>query len=143
MDLEQAGARLALADANLNTEIANLHDVTARYQRIVGSWPQRSVAAVELSSLPAPASSQAVLQAALLRSAAVSAAVENLRAARSQASIREAAYQPRVEARVRTGAGHNYEGLAGQKRDTVGEIVLNWNLYNGGATKPGSVRLQA
>lgn len=133
VDLEQAGARLALADANLNTEIANLHDVTARYQRIVGSWPQRSVAAIELSSLPTPASSQAVLQAALSRSAAVSAAVENLRAARSQASIREAAYQPRVEARVRTGAGRNYEGLAGQKRDTVGEIVLNWNLYNGGA----------
>ena len=133
VDLEQAGARLALADANLNTEIANLHDVTARYQRIVGSLPQRSAVAIELDNLPVPASSQAVLQAALSRSAAVSAAIENLRAARSQASIREAAYQPRVEARVRTGGGHNYDGLAGQKRDTVGEVVLNWNLYNGGA----------
>ncbi len=133
VDLEQAGARLALADANLNTEIANLHDVTARYQRIVGQLPPRTVMAAELDSLQSPASSQAVLDAALGRSAAVSAAVENLRAARSQASLRQAAYQPRVEARVRTGAGHNYEGLAGQKRDTVGEVVLNWNLYNGGA----------
>jgi outer membrane protein, adhesin transport system len=133
VDLEQAGARLALADANLNTEIANLHDVTARYQRIVGILPQRTEAAVTLDGVAVPASSQAVLQTALARSAAVSAAVENLRAARSQASVRQAAYQPRVEARVRTGGGHNYDGLAGQKRDTVGEVVLNWNLYNGGA----------
>jgi adhesin transport system outer membrane protein len=133
VDLEQAGARLALAEANLNTEIANLHDVTARYQRIVGALPPRANATVTLDGLSLPASSQTVLQTAIARSAAISAAIENLRAARSQASARQAAYQPRVEARVRTGVGHNYEGLAGQKRDTVGEVVLNWNLYNGGA----------
>lgn len=133
VDLEQAAARLALAESNLNTEVANLHDVTARYLRIVGAPPRQTGPAVTLDQIPLPDSAQDVLKAALGRSAAISAAVENLRAARAQASVREAAYQPRVEARVRTGAGHNYEGLAGQKRDTIGEIVLNWNLYNGGA----------
>lgn len=133
VDLEQAAARLALAESNLNTEVANLHDVTARYLRIVGAPPRQAGPAVTLDQIPLPQSGQDVLKAALGRSAAISAAVENLRAARAQASVREAAYQPRVEARVRTGAGHNYEGLAGQKRDTIGEIVLNWNLYNGGA----------
>ena len=39
VDLEQAGSRLALAEVNLATEAANLHDVTARYQRLVNSQP--------------------------------------------------------------------------------------------------------
>lgn len=133
VDLEQAAARLALAESNLNTEVSNLHDVTARYLRIVGAPPRLTGPAVTLDRIVQPANAQDVLKAALSRNAAISAAVESLRAARAQASVQQAAYQPRVEARVRTGAGHNYEGLAGQTRDTVGEIVLNWNLYNGGA----------
>ena len=39
VDLEQAGGRLALAESNLLTEISNLHDVSARYQRVVGELP--------------------------------------------------------------------------------------------------------
>lgn len=39
VDLEQAGGRLALAESNLVTEAANLHDVSARFERIVGQQP--------------------------------------------------------------------------------------------------------
>lgn len=39
VDLEQISGRLALAESNLMTEASNLHDVTARYQRIVGDLP--------------------------------------------------------------------------------------------------------
>ena len=42
-------------------------------------------------------------------------------------------YQPRVEARLRSNAGHNVDGVRDQSRDSAAEIVLNWNLYNGGA----------
>ena len=45
VDLEQAGARVALAESNLSTEVANLHDVAARYQRIVGEAPPAKLAA--------------------------------------------------------------------------------------------------
>jgi outer membrane protein, adhesin transport system len=41
VDLEQAGARLALAESNLTTETANLHDVAARYLRLAGAAPAR------------------------------------------------------------------------------------------------------
>lgn len=43
-----------------------------------------------------------------------------------------AAWQPRVEARLRSGVGRNFDGVPDQKRDTSAEVVLNWNLYNGG-----------
>jgi adhesin transport system outer membrane protein len=134
VDLEQAKARLALAESNLTTETANLHDVTARYARIVGELPPQRVAksASYIAGLPASAG-EAGTQA-VQSSAAISAAIENLRAARSSTKGREGQmWQPRVEARVRTGLGRNLDGVPDQKRDTSAEVVLNWNLYNGGS----------
>ncbi len=142
VDLEQATARLALAESNLATEQANLHDVSARYQRIVGELPARSLAAAGRLSAQAPASAEAAARAAVEQSAAISAAIEGLRAARSAASARQAAFQPRVEARLRAGGGHNYEGILDRSRAATGEVVLAWNLFNGGADQ-ARVRQQA
>jgi len=133
VDLEQANARLALAESNLTTEIANLHDVTARYQRVVGEPPPRQLPVPAPLTGGVPAGAEEVMSTATRQSAAISASIESLRAARSTAQLREAAYQPRLEARVRTGAGTNLDGVRDQRRDSGAEVVLNWNLYNGGA----------
>jgi adhesin transport system outer membrane protein len=135
VDLEQVNARLALAESNLTTETANLHDVTARYLRIVGELPPQRVGRNGASATAAglPASAGEAITLAVQASPAVSASIENLRVARAAARGREgAAWQPRVEARVRAGVGRNFDGVADQKRDTSAEVVLNWNLYNGG-----------
>ena len=134
VDLEQAKARLALAESNLTTETANLHDVTARYARLVGELPPQRVGKSAASSAGLPASAGEAGTLAVQSSAAISAAIENLRAARSTTKGREGQmWQPRVEARVRTGLGRNFDGVPDQKRDTSAEVVLNWNLYNGGS----------
>lgn len=136
VDLEQANARLALADSNLTTELANLHDVSARYLRIVGEVPAKSLPVPPLLTAGAPASMAEAQQIALARNASISAAVESLRAARTQASQAEGAlYQPTVEARLRTGAGKNFDGIQDQKRDSTAEIVMNWNLFKGGSDR--------
>jgi adhesin transport system outer membrane protein len=133
VDLEQANARLALAESNLTTETANLHDVTARYLRIVGELPPQRVGRSVASSAGLPTSAGEATALAVQASPAVSASIENLRSARSTAQGRHgAAWQPRVEARLRTGTGRNFDGVPDQKRDTSAEVVLNWNLYNGG-----------
>lgn len=134
VDLEQAKARLALAESNLTTEVANLHDVTARYARIVGELPPQRVSKASPSSAGLPASAGEAGTLAVANSPAISAAIENLRAARATTKGREGQlWQPRVEARVRTGTGRNFDGVPDQKRDTSAEVVLNWNLYNGGS----------
>jgi adhesin transport system outer membrane protein len=133
VDLEQANARLALAESNLTTEIANLHDVTARYQRIVGDAPPAVLPAAQPLVAGVPGSAGEAMTAALQRSPAISAGIEQLRAARASASVRDAGFQPRVEARLRAGGGNNYESVLDRTRGTTAEIVLNWNLYNGGA----------
>jgi len=134
VDLEQANARLALAESNLTTETANLHDVIARYARIVGELPPARVGKASASTVGLPGSAGEAMTQAVLASPAISAAIENLRATRATGRGREgAAWQPRVEARVRAGAGRNFDGVPDQKRDTSAEVVLNWNLYNGGS----------
>lgn len=135
VDSEQANARLALADSNLTTEVANLHDVSARYLRIVGEAPAANLpSATELDKGIQAQGTDASAQA-LARNANISAAVENLRAVRAQAQERDSAFQPKVLARVRSGVGKNFDGVPNEKRDTTAELVLNWNLYNGGSDR--------
>jgi adhesin transport system outer membrane protein len=133
VDLEQAGARLALAESNLTTEVANLHDVVERYRRVVGEPPAEQLPEAAPLSRNAPASQAELLAQVAGRNPAVAAAIENLRAARAQASVRKSAFQPRVEARLRSGTGRNFDGVSDQRRDSSAELVLNWNLFNGGS----------
>ena len=142
VDLEQAGARVALAESNLTTEVSNLHDVTSRYQRIVGTQPPADLPTIEMLRAGMPASPAEAMNTAVRQSAAVSASIENLRAARSAADGRRALFQPRIEARVRGVAGRNVDSIPDQTRNATAEIVLNWNLYNGGADQ-ARVRQQA
>jgi outer membrane protein, adhesin transport system len=133
VDVEQANARLALAESNLSTEQANLHDVVARYQRVVGDAPPSGAPLATPLKQAMPASANEAVGLAVNRSAAVSAGVESMRAARAAVSARESVYQPRLEARLRGEGGKNLEGIREQSRNTTAELVLNWNLFNGGA----------
>jgi len=136
VDLEQAAARVALAESNLNTEISNLYDVSSRYQRLVGEVPPASLplpAETFRNGLPGNANDAA--NEAIRRSPSISASIENLRSAEQLVSVRESAFQPRVEARLRGGAGKNFDGVANQRNDSTAEVVLNWNLFNGGADR--------
>jgi adhesin transport system outer membrane protein len=133
VDVEQSGARLALAESNLSTEVANLHDVTARYQRVVGEAPPKSAQLSAPMKQAIPANANDAVALAVSQSAAVSASVESMRAARAAVAARQSVYQPRIEARVRTEGGRNVEGLRDQTRNSTAEVVLNWNLFNGGA----------
>jgi adhesin transport system outer membrane protein len=135
VDLEQAAARVALAEANLTTETANLHDVTQRYLRVVGELPLPRLARPSTLAAALPPSPGEAMTIALRDNAAISASIENLRAARAAAQTREGAYQPRIEARLRGGGGRNLDGITDQRRDATAEIVLNWNLFAGGADR--------
>ncbi len=133
VDLEQSGARLALAESNLVTEKANLHDVVERYRRIVGELPPAGNLATVPLARPLPANGTEALTHTARFSPVIAGAIENLRAVRAQSEARRASYQPRVEARLRAGTGHNFDGVEDQKRDASATIALTWNLFNGGA----------
>lgn len=132
-DMEQAGSRLALAESNLTTELANLHDVTARFQRIVGEQPPKTAAGTPQLGRKLPAGADAALERALQHSPALLASVENLESAAYDVDARRAAFFPRVDLRARTDNTVNYLGVEGDRRQNVVEVVLNYNLFNGGS----------
>ncbi|HEY8974487.1 MAG TPA: TolC family outer membrane protein [Burkholderiaceae bacterium] len=133
VDLEQVIARVALAESNLVTERANLHDVTERYIRLVGAVPPaENVSAVSMVK-QLPATESEAMRMAAIQSPAVAAAIENLRGARAAVAARKSPFQPRVEARAQGAAGHNLDGVLYQKHDVGAEIAVTWNIFNGGA----------
>ncbi|MFV5213699.1 TolC family outer membrane protein [Azonexus caeni] len=133
VDLEQAGSRLALAEVNLTTETANLHDVMARYQRLVGELPAATLTPQQLPGAALPASPKAALDVLYKRNPTLLAAVENIEAAQYDVEGRRAAYMPRIDLRARTETTKNYQGVSGDRDQNVAEVVMSWNLFNGGS----------
>ena len=131
VDLEQISARLALAEANLLTETSNLHDTTARFQRIVGQLPTAEMPIPEQLKLNIPADATTAVQEAQRRNGALRASIENVRASDSALASRTGAYQPRFDLRFRRDKGSNLSGIPGSSETNVAEVVMSWNLFNG------------
>jgi adhesin transport system outer membrane protein len=131
VDLEQVSGRLALAESNLLTETSNLHDVSARFQRLVGSAPRQNMEMTSTLSKDMPADMTTALKAATRLHPALQAATENVRSADSSAKVRNGAFQPRFDLRIRSENGNNIGGIAGNNRNQIAEIVVSWNLFNG------------
>lgn len=135
VDLEQISGRLALAESNLMTEASNLHDVTARYQRIVGSLPAESLAPTPQLDGQLPPSVAEAVNLAFQGNPEFHAAIANIEAARAEKSGTRSAFQPRLDLRGRTGIDNNengFDGFGRRDRHSI-ELVASMNLYNGGS----------
>ena len=135
VDLEQAASRLALAEVNLTTETANLHDVTARYQRIINEAPPRVSFPPALIGRAMPASQQAALARMFKENPTVLAAQENIEAAEYDIAVRRAAYSPRLDFRARADNSENTLNVIGDRVNNVAEVVVTYNLFNGGSDR--------
>ena len=133
VDVEHAAGRLALAELNLNTEAANLHDVTARYLRLVGEQPPSVMFGPARLERGYPASEEEALRLAFKQNPALRAAVENVEAAQHDLELRRSAFHPRLDLRLRNDRAENVDGVMGLRQQNVAEVVLSYNLFNGGA----------
>ncbi len=131
VDLEQASGRLALAEANLLTETSNLHDVSARFLRIVGEQPAAEMDVAEFATTAMPADVTAALRQTEEHNPSLRAAIENVRAAEASVDVRRSTFQPRVDLRLRQDHSTNLSGYAGPSNTRAAEVVVNWNLFNG------------
>lgn len=133
VDLEQAAARVALAESNLLTELTNLHDVQARFQRVVGDLPAEELALPVLPSGLIPGARVEALNIAYEHSPVINAAIENLRSVQAQLNQTNAPFMPRVDLRYRNEVEHDTDGLEGRYDEQALELVFNYNLFRGGA----------
>ena len=137
VDVEQANGRLALAESNLLIELTNLHDVSARYLRVVGEKPEANLPTFpepfKLGTMPATTTD--LIRDGLQGSPTLNAAVENVRAYKTAIESAKAAYYPRVDLRAYASNDKNTGGILGDTRVNGIELVLNYNLFRGGADK--------
>ena len=132
VDLEQAGGRLALSESNLLTEITNLHDVSARYMRIVGDLPPADMDMPDLLQAGLPVNANAAVEESIRFSPVIAATIEGIRGAQADLSGRNASFSPRLDLRARQDLDRNRDGILGNRNDSVVEVVLSYNLFRGG-----------
>ena len=137
VDIEQASGRLALAESNLLTELTNLHDVSARYLRIVGEKPPMILPALpdKFTIGTMPPSTDVLMRDGLSGSPTLNAAFENARAFKTAIETRKSAYMPRLDLRAYHARDRNQTtfGLPGHTRVEGVELLLTYNLFRGGA----------
>jgi adhesin transport system outer membrane protein len=133
VDVEHAASRLALAELNLNTEAANLHDVTARYLRLVGDRPPEVMFGPARLGADYPVSEAEALKLALRHNPSLRSSVENIESAQHDLDVRRSAFHPKLDMRLRNESTDNYQGTTGNRQNNVAEVILSYNLFNGGA----------
>ncbi|WP_189416749.1 TolC family outer membrane protein [Cellvibrio zantedeschiae] len=141
VDLEQVAGRLALAETNLLTEASNLHDVTARYLRIVGQLPATDLTASSFSQTNLPPNIREALQLAYQGNSGFHAAIKNIAAIQANVKVERSGYYPKAELRARQVVSRNSNGFdervdaARYGDESAIELAITYNLFSGGATR--------
>lgn len=133
VDLEQISGRLALAESNLMTEASNLHDVTARYQRIVGELPPQNMLPAPSLADELPADVSQAVEMAFSGNPEFHAAIENIAVQRAEQGAAKAAFMPRLDIQGRTGTNNQDDAIAGRSDEHSIQLVASMNLYRGGS----------
>jgi outer membrane protein, adhesin transport system len=135
VDLEQATGRLALAEANLLTEATNLHDVTARVQRLLGELPPETLEQPDFYKAGSEATAAEALRVAYFKNPNILATSEDIQAVKDEVKTKEAKYLPRLDLQARKNLGTSSDGRNSTNAADVLELTMNFNLFNGFSDK--------
>lgn len=133
VDLEQANARLALAEINMLTEANNLYDQQVIYQSVVGQLPGDHLAKPLVPFNDIPNTYEGVVALAYQSSPQLRSALQSVHAAQAQFDGTKGNYWPRLDLRVRHNQEKNIEGVVGVEDETAVELVMSYNIFRGGA----------
>ena len=138
-DLEQISGRLSLAESNVLTELSNLHDVTARFLRLVGEKPADNLNRVTLNTAYVDASVtdiNTLLTSAYATNPQFNAAIYNIDAQRYAVNSAKSLYHPQVNLTASYGAQtRDLAALNNTITEASVGINFSYNLYNGGADR--------
>ena len=130
-DQQQAEERLQAARARVTEAREDLESAGIAFQALTG-LPIDSVSMPpDLSQALPPSLSEAELLARA-NNPRVQEAIADLAASRESVRIARAEIGPRVNLEGRARAGHDIDGFSGRTTDLQGNVVLRWDLYNGG-----------
>jgi adhesin transport system outer membrane protein len=139
-DQQQAEERLQSARARVTEAREDLENAGITFRTLTG-LPVDSVSMPPDLSQCQPATLEEAEALARQNNPRVQEAIADLNTAREDIRAARAEIGPRVNLEGRARAGHDIDGFAGRTTDLQANVVLRWNLYNGG-TKEANVREQ-
>ena len=139
-DQQQAEERLQAARARVTEAREDLETAAIAFQTLTG-LPIDSVTMPPELSQAMPGSLPDAEAMARENNPRVQEAIADLGAAREVVRSARSEAMPRLNAEGRARLGHDIDGFAGTTRDLQANLVMRWNLYNGGI-KEANIREQ-
>jgi len=131
VDLEQASGRLALAEANLLTEMTNLQNVTARFQRLTNELPPENLVDVSFVKDGFIEDANQSLMLAYQQNPDLLSAIEGIVASQQDVRGKRGKYFPRVDLQGRKTLDVSSNGENSSLAADMIELKATFNLFNG------------
>lgn len=139
VEVDQAQARLFLAQSNLTAAHNNYADTLARFQRVLGRQPDSALIPPNLN-IAFPADMDEAVNIALLKHPTIQSANANIVEAKAQYDASASGYYPSINLEIEKTYDHNLAGVEGRNEDFQAMLRLRYNLYNGGRDKAARSR---
>lgn len=130
LDLEQADARVALAQVGLVRRLGEQRTARARYAEFIGAPPEGLIRP-PTEQFKAPTTIDAAIEEALKRNPAVAVTAAQVDAARSEIDAARSAFYPRLDLEIAGNTGDNIDGVIGRDSSVTVLLKLRYNLFNG------------
>ncbi|HHT9951336.1 TPA: TolC family outer membrane protein [Legionella pneumophila] len=132
-EVDQANARLALAEANKISALADLQEVKINYAKTVGKWPEN----LQVPRVPArkslPNNLARIIEKGLDNHPTVKSSYADIKEAKAQYDVARAAYYPEVNLVLNSSKNKNLGGLSGPNDSDTVAVRMNYNAFRGGA----------
>lgn len=131
-DMEQAKARLASSRATETNTRQALRNAEAQYRREVGDAPGQ----LQLPTIPYDSLSTDVedeVRKVLAYSPTLDIFESDIEVAYAEAQGTRSTFYPQLDLQVTGRQGHDINGVEGRDTSGTALMVMNWNLYRGGA----------
>ena len=133
-DLDQAQARLALAENNLYTEQVNLADAEANFFSAVGRTPDELATPSSING-QIPESLANARDRVMEHSPLLKSAQSDVKAAEQQYESAKSKFYPRFDLQLSGSANNDQSGYDGHYNRWYAGVVMNYNLFNGNRDK--------
>ncbi|HAT6943090.1 TPA: TolC family outer membrane protein [Legionella pneumophila] len=132
-EVDQANARLALAEANKISALADLQEVKINYAKTVGKWPEN----LQVPNVPVrkslPNNLARIIEKGLDNHPTVKSSYADIKEAKAQYDVARAAYYPEVNLVLNSSKNKNLGGLIGPNDSDTVAVRMNYNAFRGGA----------
>ncbi len=131
-DVNQAEARLALAEATVDQFKGTLKDAEAAYLEVIGERPGDTVRPPLPAAEALPADVDDAVRVAMTNSPTVNTAVANVAAMKKELASARASLMPRFSLDLGGVRNENAGGAKGPNNDFTAQLVMTYNLFRGG-----------